>query len=223
MKARECEVQMDAYQKSYDDTIAYFKQFHGGDLDGYTYVDLGLSVKWASRNFEATTDLESGIPVGWGNLYKNEDLITLRSKGIIDLNNNIKPLYSICSIGEWRLPSKDEFKELFEKCTWTLLETPRYGLKIVGRNGNSIFLPLVGSIQTKNCGTDKWEVLRQNLCGCYWTSTFNTLRLHPDHAAKAGTSKVLTACGYMCEPKGPSTLDFILERYRLNIRLVCDR
>lgn len=227
MEIGECKEQMLVYQK-YNDAIAYFKQFHGEYLDKYAYVDLGLSVNWASCNFGATTDLDRGVLVGWENLFKNEDLETLRNKGFIDLKNNIKPKYSICSIGKWRLPSKDEFDELFEKCTWVLVKTPAYGLKIIGPNDNSIFLPLGGYVKVKSYGTDQWKQIKpyefeRDICGFYWSSTFNISRLHPDFIVKAGRSKVLTACACVCSRTGSSPLYCDLDNYFLNVRLVCDK
>ena len=45
----------------------------------------------------------------------------------------------------WRMPTLDEWEELFNNCTWTW--TTQYGVngrKVTGPNGKSIFLPAAG-------------------------------------------------------------------------------
>ena len=63
------------------------------------------------------------------------------------------------------LPSKAQFDELVEKCTWTW---NRNGYKVTGSNGNSIFLPALGF---RDCKGD-WQVGSH---GNYWTSTIGGL------------------------------------------------
>lgn len=44
----------------------------------------------------------------------------------------------------WRIPTYQEFKELNKKCKWEWVEdseTKTYGFRVIGPNGNSIFLP----------------------------------------------------------------------------------
>ena len=60
------------------------------------------------------------------------------------------------------LPSKAQFDELVEKCTWTW---NRNGYKVTGSNGNSIFLPAAGF---RDCNGDLQN--GQNH-GNYWSST----------------------------------------------------
>ena len=44
------------------------------------------------------------------------------------------------------MPTEKELKELDSTCRWTLAEQDGYkGYKVVGPNGNSIFLPVAGS------------------------------------------------------------------------------
>ena len=74
-------------------------------------------------------------------------------------------------LGEgWRMPTRQEFQELIDKCTWTLEKhkknaiTHTTGYRITGPNGNSIFLP-VGGIPRGfyRRGYNLWG-------GYYWTS-----------------------------------------------------
>lgn len=47
--------------------------------------------------------------------------------------------------GSWRMPTKAEQDELRNKCTWTwTTQNGVFGRKVVGPNGNSIFLPAAG-------------------------------------------------------------------------------
>ena len=72
------------------------------------------------------------------------------------------------ALGEgWRTPTNDAFTELRESCTWEW--TSRNGIKgyrIVGPNGNSIFLPVTG----KFSGT----LFSSNSAGYYRLSSLNT-------------------------------------------------
>jgi len=112
-------------------------------------VDLGLSVKWASFNYGASSESETGPLIGWGELTgKNHstDLKwypTLEPKGDIILTS-----YDIAYQkwgDQWRLPSVEDFNELKEKCTWESAEVNGVkGWKVTGFNGNSIFLPNTG-------------------------------------------------------------------------------
>lgn len=79
-----------------------------------------------------------------------------------------------CAGGNWRIPTKNEFQELIDSCTWevewgtidvpyTQREFKHY--KITGKNGNSIILPVVHS----------FDAYHNPFIHCtgYWTSTIN--------------------------------------------------
>ena len=68
-----------------------------------------------------------------------------------------------------KLPTKQQLEELKSKCTWTWTGS---GYKVIGPNGNSIYLPAAGY---RNCYGDVWSV--GTLSG-YWSSTPN----NSDHA-----------------------------------------
>ncbi len=131
-------------------------------------VDLGLSVKWAECNVGASLPHEYGDFFAWGETspkssidYFWETYIlcdgtysslnkynSIAAFGRTDNRNIITKeddaAYSV--MGEnWRLPSENEFKELYEKCQWEWSENKgTYGYNIKGPNGNTIFLPLTG-------------------------------------------------------------------------------
>ena len=151
-------------------------------------VDLGLSVKWAVWNLGATKAEEYGDYFAWGEVktknnydystykyYKSSNKVT---KYCTDSNYGNKDNKTILESaddavavnwgGVWRMPTQDEFKELREKCTWTWTkENSINGYKVIGVNGNSIFLPAAGSITGStfdNIGSQ----------GAYWLSLLST-------------------------------------------------
>ncbi len=70
--------------------------------------------------------------------------------------------------GKWRIPTREEWEELLDKCTWKW--TSRGGVngyKVTGPNGNSIFLPAAGRRY--------FDYLRGGgSSGFYWSSSLNT-------------------------------------------------
>ena len=122
-----------------------------GTINGHDYVDLGLSVKWATCNVGASS------PEGYGDYYAYGETTTKDSYTKENCTN-----YSIIMVpisgdvsydvackkwgGTWRLPSIMEFKELVENCTWEWTSQKGInGYKVTSKkNGNSIFLPAAG-------------------------------------------------------------------------------
>src|SRR5574344_1984451 len=128
-------------------------------------VDLGLSVKWADHNVGATNPEDYGAFFSWGETETKSDYSTskwekvsyasLQSQGVIDSNGNLTATYDAATVNwgkNWRMPTKAEQDELRTKCTWTWTTTSNgiHGYKVVGTNGNSIFLPAAGSRSSSN-------------------------------------------------------------------------
>ena len=61
-----------------------------------------------------------------------------------------------------KLPTEQQLEELKNKCTWTWTGS---GYKVIGPNGNSIYLPAAGD---RNCDGDEYHV---GTSGYYWSST----------------------------------------------------
>ena len=132
------------------------------DYNGHDYVDLGLpsGLKWATCNVGASSPEEYGGYYAWGetavkdsynlssSLTANMSDQELRAAGIIDASNNLTMQHDAARVnwgGSWRMPTKAELEELVDKCTWTWSEQEgRKGYKVIGPNGNSIFLPAAG-------------------------------------------------------------------------------
>ena len=121
-----------------------------GVINGHEYVDLGLSVKWATCNVGASGPSDYGDYFAWGEIspkseYSKENSVTYK-KNIGDIGGNAR--YDAARAnwgGSWRLPTLDEIKELDEKCTWTwTTQGGHNGYEVVGPSGKSIFLPAAG-------------------------------------------------------------------------------
>lgn len=151
-------------------------------------VDLGLSVKWASCNVGASSPEEQGNYYAWGEVepkdnytwetYKwcdgTEDSMLkyctngeysyniIDNKTVLDLEDDAA---HVNMGGNWRMPTYDEFNELRKNCT--IISTTYKGVKghkVVGPNGNSIFLPVGFYV-------DGTKVLAP--FSIYWTASLN--------------------------------------------------
>lgn len=139
--------------------------------NGREYVDLGLSVKWATCNVGASKPEDYGNYYAWGETstkssYKYNNSKTY-AKWMGDINGNSS--YDAARAnwgGNWRMPTKTEMQELIDKCTWKWTKQNGVkGYKVTSKtNGNSIFLPAAGS-----CGGFPLYYARRN--GIYWSST----------------------------------------------------
>ena len=134
------------------------------------YVDLGLSVKWATCNVGAEKPEEYGDHFAWGEKSTRESYDTKSSvtfhKEMFDISGNADYDVATANMGKmWRIPTQIELKELKEKCTWTWIsENDVKGYKVTGPNGNSIFLPVTGYY----CCVSHNSVKEY---GFYWSST----------------------------------------------------
>lgn len=142
-------------------------------------VDLGLSVNWASWNMGAKVPEEYGNYYAWGEIkprnrfYKEDYIYYKNDNDYYDIGYDISGTkYDAAYIrwrDDWRMPTKEEYEELCKQCHWQWTTTNGInGYKIIGPNGNSIFLPAAGyRLGTKvyDLGTD----------GHYWSSTQNTI------------------------------------------------
>lgn len=125
----------------------------------HEYIDLGLSVKWATSNMNGHYRFgeKNPRPTRGNNADRYEGATYSLSNDVARANWGDK----------WRLPTKSEFEELINKCTWTqTTQGGEKGFKVTGPNGNSIFLPAAGTRhESGNNLTRRGEV------GYYWSST----------------------------------------------------
>ena len=158
---------------------------------GHEYVDLGLSVKWATCNVGAERPEDYGDYFAWGEVepketydwstykYCNGSSSTLTkycngrygNNGFTDNKTVLDPSDDAATVnwgGAWRMPTLEEQKELVNNCTWTwTTQNGVNGYKVVGPNGNSIFLPAAGYM-------DSSSLSNVGSRGYYWSSSLLT-------------------------------------------------
>ena len=158
-------------------------------ISGAQAVDLGLSVKWASCNVGATKPEEYGDYFAWGETkpkkvyswetykYCNGSYNTLTKYndksyfGRVDYKTTLDAQDDAAIVnwgGEWRMPTRVELDELCTKCkwVWTTLDGVK-GFKVIGPNGNSIFLPAAGYMSSSG-------LRNEGSYGYYWSSSLYT-------------------------------------------------
>ena len=130
----------------------YFSTLSDGMINGHQYVDLGLSsgLKWATCNIGADSPEDYGNYYAWGETetkaeYTEDNSVTYGQQ-LNDISGNAQ--YDAAAAnwgGSWRMPTRDEIRELIYNCSWTP-ETQNGvdGFKVTGSNGNYIFIPASG-------------------------------------------------------------------------------
>jgi len=182
--------------KSYTASEADCVEFAETPAVQHEYIDLGLSVKWATCNVGATSPEDYGLYFAWGETegykgdtndgrsfdwasYKwcNGSSSTMTKycneswSGTADNKTILDPEDDAATANwgsNWRMPTKDEQNELRTKCTWTwTTQNGVNGYKVTGTNGNSIFLPAAGRRYDTGLGNaGSW--------GHYWSSSLSS-------------------------------------------------
>ena len=139
---------------------------------GHAYVDMGLSVMWATCNVGADSPGDYGNYYAWGETEPkqryDEDNCETYNKEIGDIGGTNRDVAHVKWGGSWRMPTEAEFEELLDEdnCTWEwTTQDGHSGYKVTSKKtGNRIFLPAVGwrdGTSLRNAGED----------GFYWSST----------------------------------------------------
>lgn len=169
----------------------------------HDYVDLGLSVKWATCNVGADEPENDGNYYSWGE--RNEkgffkwnyywwcyDSCSNLAKyntnpvfGPVDSLTVLEPDDDVAHVrwgGSWRMPSKEEWKELQDNCIWTwdsvktVFGFYRKGYRIKGckpgYTDRSIFLPAAGYRGDTSDGGEYFK--DRDSCCCYWVRDLDT-------------------------------------------------
>lgn len=183
----------------------------------YEFVDLGLSVNWATCNIGASTPENYGQYFSWGEtkaknrydkdnyLHYNPGYTVIDKDGFevyyperwSNLGNEIHASsYDAAYVKwgeEWRMPTHEEFQELIEYCTWEWKQ--KFGVdgyKITGTNGNWIFLPAAGCITSSNIVNQHSESLH------YWTSTSERNNEHCSYQFYGSSNNNLNVVSTKC-------------------------
>ena len=171
------------YYVSKDDKVEFSDDFPFPDgkdnmENGHEYVDLGLSVKWATCNVGASSPEDYGDYYAWGETepkaeYNLSTYFDSNSdKYATNKNTQLDPDDDVAHVkwkGTWRMPTKAEQDELREQCTWTWTsQGGKNGCKVTSKkNGNSIFLPAAGYRYDSGLSS-------VGSSGYYWSSSLGT-------------------------------------------------
>lgn len=162
-------------------TVTVYWGDMSGTIGGHAYVDLGLP----SGTMWATTNIGASSPEGYGNYYAWGETTTKSTYTLSNYFDRSNGSYSIYYPGggltelqtnhdaayvnwgsNWCMPTNVQMEELVRECThtWTTRNGVN-GYELVGKNGNSIFLPAGGCYQYYN----DYTPIDVGTRGCYWT------------------------------------------------------
>lgn len=162
-----------------DVTLLVDKIMKGESQIEQEYVDLGLSVKWATANIGAAKPEDPGFRFAWGetepkesftwsNYFDTKDggkTFNIYTGGITNLDDK-HDAASIASNGDGRMPTKEEWKELYDKCSISIKYVSGVRCsKFTGPNGNYITIPNSSNLDGTSAGTIPFA---------YWSSSIDT-------------------------------------------------
>ena len=143
------------------------------------YVDLGLSVKWATKNLGASKPSDYGDYYAWGettpkadyswDTYKWGTESNITKYNATDGKITLEPEDDVATAklgSPWRMPTADEIEELKDHCIWTwTTQDGVVGYEVKSKkNSNAIFLPAAGSRKGS-------ELNGAGSVGHYWSSS----------------------------------------------------
>ena len=154
---------------SADDSDTNQSAVSNNEKTTHDYVDLGLSVKWATCNVGADKPEDNGNLYAWGETEVKEQYTMRTSKwgfmpfslkkyninseqGTVDNKTTLDLEDDVAHVtwgGNWRMPTREEMDELHDNCTWewtTINGVNGYRVtsKKQGYTNRSIFLPASG-------------------------------------------------------------------------------
>ena len=161
--------------------------------NGHEYVDLGLSVKWATCNVGAQNPEDYGEYYAWGETitkttytwknyrfrvsgdtysdlkfskYDPAEILDHLKKTVLDLADDVA---NVKWGGNWRMPTRDEIEELTFNCDWIWttqngVEGVRITSLVEGYTDRSIFIPAAGY-------RNQHELIFPGQYGYIWSNT----------------------------------------------------
>lgn len=161
-----------------------------GPIVSYEYVDLGLSVKWATCNIGATSPEQFGNYFAWGETQPKAEYTAAnykwydatgsvlkyniwKSLGTVDMKYRLDPDDDAAKVllGDgWRIPTVSDFQELYGKCRMSLTEQNGVlGILFTSSvNNNSIFMPMAGEYwKGDTIGTNVYAYYSTDNLICY--------------------------------------------------------
>ncbi|MBQ9641112.1 MAG: Ig domain-containing protein [Bacteroidaceae bacterium] len=197
--------------------------------NGHEYVDLGLSVNWATMNVGAAAPEEAGSYFSWGETmpksnyqmkyykWSEESAPTTMTKyvayGFYGRGDGKTVLEKEDDAatqnwgGSWRMPTVEEINELLTCCTWTW-DSIKMGYVVTSNiNDNSIFMPAAGRVSSVRPAFEGVD-------GEYWTSSLNQGDSNSGSAQRLSFSKrsqrVATCSRYIGLTVRPVTSQYVI-------------
>lgn len=145
--------------------------------NGFEYIDLGLSVNWATCNVGADNPLDGGLYFQWGDTvgYTRNDLLnkiknfsleeyTIEHRDNLTLDMDAANVYMG---GNWRMPTVEECEELIKKMHkhYKTLDNKSY-ITFPIQRGEMVF-PVLGCLFNH-------DVDYASESGYMWTSTYGS-------------------------------------------------
>ena len=139
--------------------------------NGHAYVDLGLSVKWATCNVGADSVHHYGGYYAWGETttkeaYTSENYTYAENPEVLPLDRDAA---AVNMGGEWRMPTSAEIQELIDGCEWstTILKGVNGYIATSKTNAATIFFPAAGFYSPEGLTGAGMGVV-------FYSSTFNS-------------------------------------------------
>lgn len=120
-------------------------------INGHKFVNLGLpsGTLWAETNVGAKSKSDIGDYYAWGEIETKDSYVESNYNGPKGDNGGVLLPGNDVATQKWgvgvHIPTKEQARELVDNCEfiWTSVKGQN-GYKVVGKNGNSIFLPAGG-------------------------------------------------------------------------------
>lgn len=183
------------------------------------FVDLGLSVEWATVNVGALNPEEAGGLYGFG----DKSLFNISTQAADytheDIQGGENDLASLFIPGAFT-PSKEQMEELLNNTTAEYAQVNGVnGYRFTAANGNSIFMPVTGSRTGET-------VSGEGTLGAYWTANIDAV--DADHASalsfNEGTVHVSSANLYeglairpVRTPNRPMKLEYLYKTWCIDL------
>ena len=113
--------------------------------DPHGAVDLGLSVKWSSYNYGASSVTAKGGYYMWGDPNGTAQPFEFSPPSVSSISGTQYDIVRQHWGGGWRIPTRAEINELYSYCSFTKTTVSGVSvLKVTGPSGASIYLPFTG-------------------------------------------------------------------------------
>lgn len=148
----------------------------------FEFVDMGLSVDWATFNIGASESTKAGGLFGYGDVSLFNTSTNAGDYASEDIQATEYDIAYLVNV-DYMTPTQDNWEELIENTTQTYSTT---GITFTASNGNSIFLPFTGSREGE-------EVTDEDTFGAYWSATID--EVEAEHAIAVAFSSEITVSG----------------------------